>query len=157
MVADERHDAAFVVGAVLGGAAGAAYGLFSAPQAGRRTRDQLAEHADALVQRLADAVAGVRAQTGSTVAQVGDTVDGLVGRVHGSDRDDTTPIAADDEPIFTLPDPLEPDPIATTGSAADLGADIAPIALSVPVADSSADVVLDGPRPTAAGTPPMAG
>lgn len=156
-MADERHDAAFVVGAVVGGVAGAAYGLFSAPQAGRRTRGQLAEQADALVQRLADGVAALRAQTGSTVAQVSDTVEGLVGRGHGPDRDDTNPIVVDAEPAFTLPDPLEPDPIVATDPDADRTADIAPVVLGVPTADPATDVVLDGPRPTAAGPPPAGG
>jgi len=152
-VADERHDAAFVVGAVLGGVAGAAYGLFSAPQAGRRTRGQLAEQGDAVVQRLADGVAALRAQTGSAAAQVGETVEGLVGRGHSPDRDDTNPIVVDAEPVFTLPDPLEPDPIVATDPDTDLTADRAPVMLGAP----EADVVVDDPRQATDGPPPASG
>jgi hypothetical protein len=58
-VADERHDAAFVVGAVVGGVAGAVYALFNAPQAGARTRADLVARWSDAAERLAQGVAAL--------------------------------------------------------------------------------------------------
>lgn len=63
-MADERHDAAFVVGAVIGGLAAAAVTLFRAPQSGPRTRAQLAERI-----RPPAATAAQRARTAARAAQ----------------------------------------------------------------------------------------
>lgn len=52
-MANERHDVAFVAGAIVGSAVGAVYGLFSAPQAGWRTRADLSGFAEALGDRVA--------------------------------------------------------------------------------------------------------
>lgn len=52
--ATERHDAAFVVGAMIGGLAGATAALFRAPQAGDRTREQLASYIDMASQRATE-------------------------------------------------------------------------------------------------------
>lgn len=58
-MAAERHNAAFVVGAVVGGLAGAAGALWRAPQAGGRTRAQIAERWDEATERLAQGIADV--------------------------------------------------------------------------------------------------
>ena len=58
-MADERHDAAFVVGAVVGGVAGAVYALFNAPQAGERTRAELVARWNDAAERLAQGVAAL--------------------------------------------------------------------------------------------------
>jgi gas vesicle protein len=96
-VADERHDAAFVVGAVIGGLAAAAVTLFRAPQSGARTRAQLAERIGPPV-----ATARQRARTTARAAQgtsqrVSTVVVGSTGAVRarlgrGTDRPSTTTI-----------------------------------------------------------------
>jgi len=50
----ERHDVAFVAGAVVGAVAGSTAALFRAPQAGQRTREQLAGYASVASQRAND-------------------------------------------------------------------------------------------------------
>ena len=137
-VADERHDAAFVVGAILGGVAGATYTLFNAPQAGAQTRAQLAERRDAVAERLAAAIAEVDGRVRRLVAQVGAAARPVVERL-ASARPGSAPAEVEvatepaAEPVFTLPDPLEPDPVVREEPAAGMGEDI----------------VIEGPRPAA--------
>ncbi len=50
----ERHDTAFIVGAVLGAVAGSVAALWNAPQSGARTRAQLSERRDAMVTQIAE-------------------------------------------------------------------------------------------------------
>ncbi len=50
----ERHDTAFVVGALIGGLAGSTAALFRVPQAGHRTREQLAGYVGMASQRVTD-------------------------------------------------------------------------------------------------------
>jgi YtxH-like protein len=130
-VAGERHDAAFVVGAIIGGAAGATYALLNAPQAGRRTRAQLAEGLDAIAQRLLDAATALQS---FLQERGGPDADRAVGE----------PAPTAGEPLITLPDPLEPDPVAGGPAAPDTP----PVALTGADPTPDADVVLDGPRPT---------
>ncbi len=54
----DRHDAAFIVGAVLGAVVGGTAALFKVPLPGARTRAQLSERRDALVTQVADLSAG---------------------------------------------------------------------------------------------------
>lgn len=61
-MANQRHDVAFVVGAVVGSVAGAVYGLFNAPQAGWRTRADLSGSAEELGDRVAHRIAAVAAE-----------------------------------------------------------------------------------------------
>ena len=152
---DQRHDAAFVVGAILGGAGGAVYGLLHAPQAGARTRGQLAEQIDAVVQALLDAGGGARARADRLAEQAGAAVASVV-----PNRAEADPALgrslADTEPIFTLPDPLEPDPLVAAGPAGDAGPiDDVPVVLTGPrTLPADLDVVLDGPRPADADPAP---
>lgn len=81
-MAAERHDAAFIVGAVVGGLAGAAGALWLAPQAGARTRAQLAERWNDAAEKVAQGVAGVD-----------DRARGLLG------RDDDAPVVVVTPPV----------------------------------------------------------
>ncbi len=120
-VAKERHDVAFVVGAILGGLGGTVAALFNAPQSGQRTRDQLAGHANAVGQRISvgSSTLLLRGQ------QLTERATGAISSVAGRD-DATMPVATGsvaeaNEAVFTLPDP-----VVETGAGA---ADIAPVAL----------------------------
>jgi len=68
-VAAERHDAAFIVGAVLGGLAGAAGALFWAPQAGAQTRAQLGERWRDSTERLTQGIAGLETRARALLGQ----------------------------------------------------------------------------------------
>ena len=151
-MAGERHDVAFVVGAVLGGVAGAAITLLNAPQSGQQTRAQLAAQAEALIQAL-----------GAATSQVDDRALRLVDRAAGSipgrgdqpGADAPAAVAVEPagigigqgeaEPVYTLPDPLEPAPVVPTESR-EIGGD-AGAAADTP---GGVDVVIEGPRPTSA-------
>jgi gas vesicle protein len=61
-VTDERHDAAFVVGAVVGGLAGALYTLFNVPRAGASTRADLVERWNDGLERMAQGMAALDEQ-----------------------------------------------------------------------------------------------
>jgi gas vesicle protein len=127
-VAQERHDVAFVVGAVLGGLGGAVATLFTAPQSGQRTRDQLAGHANAVGQRISagSSTLQLRGQ------QLSERATGAINSVAGRDDATMSAVAGTDAGVFTLPDPLEPDPIIETGTGAP---DIAPVALNAAAVD----------------------
>ncbi len=122
----ERHETAFLVGAVLGGIAGATYGLLNAPQSGAQTRAGLVAQWNAAVERVAQAVAGVEASLREVVGD--DEAASAPTVVHPR-------IESITEPVVTLPDPLEPDPIVETTAATGRG----PTPVGV-------DVVVDGPR-----------
>ena len=67
---DERHDTAFVVGALLGGALGAVYALLNAPQSGRQTRSQLTGQVDAVTRPARESAHGVQQRTKGAVDTV---------------------------------------------------------------------------------------
>lgn len=50
----ERHNTAFVVGALIGGLAGSTAALFRTPQSGHQTREQLASYVGMASQRVTD-------------------------------------------------------------------------------------------------------
>ena len=157
-MADERHDAAFIVGAILGGLAGALGTLFWAPQSGAQTRTQLAERWNAAAERAAQGVATVDARTRELAARAGEGVAPVVERLErvrpGSDASRAEAVEAeatvevDVEPVFTLPDPLEPDPVVD--EAADAAVDV-PTALDPAAAGAAAgaepEAKADGPHP----------
>ncbi len=60
-MAGERHAVAFVVGAAVGGAIGAVYGLLNAPRPGIETRVELTERWHDVEERTAEEVATVEA------------------------------------------------------------------------------------------------
>lgn len=80
-MADQRHDAAFIVGAVVGGLAAGAYALVAAPQAGSETRVQLAERRDALAERLAQTTAEAEGQIRRLLARTQEQTAPLLDRV----------------------------------------------------------------------------
>ena len=156
-MADERHDAAFIVGAILGGLAGAVGTLFWAPQSGAETRTQLAERWNAAAERAAQGVATVDTRARDLAARAGEGVAPVVERLErirpGTDASPAEVIEAeatievDVEPVFTLPDPLEPDPVVD--EAADAAVDV-PTALdptSAGAAEAAPEAKADGPRP----------
>lgn len=164
-MADERHDAAFIVGAVVGGVAGAAFALFRAPQAGAQTRAQLAERRDAVSNRLAAGIAALDERARRLVARVGGAVAPVGARLEAI-RPAPPPsedVAGGGEPVFLLPDPLEPDPIVDPDP---IGRDAAGVATPPVAADGlprvlqdrvvsvpevpHVDVVIEGPRPSSA-------
>ena len=165
-VADQRHDAAFVVGAVLGGLAGATYGLLRAPQSGERTRAQLAEYAHAVVYRVeaaADRFADTAARLGGESRR---RVDGAVASVRGlAVRRSRTEVTSETRP------PASPAAIGSTAAGTDqaaagmdtgtvgTGRPAAPLdpnrewptpgqAVAAAQAAEGMDIVVDGPRPT---------
>lgn len=136
-MAEERHDAAFVVGAVVGGVAAGVYALFEAPQAGSQTRTQLQERRDAIGEHVAQATADVDGRVRRWLVRVDEQAAPLLRRVTGrraagevtrepiaADRSSPSArgSAADTEPFVTLPDPPAPDPVdAETTVAAEGG------------------------------------
>lgn len=68
-MAANRHEMAFIAGAVIGAVAGAAYGLFNAPQAGWRTRADLSAHAEELGDRLAGRITAITAEVGGLIGE----------------------------------------------------------------------------------------
>ena len=114
-MANERHDAAFVVGALLGGLAGGAYCLWVAPQAGAETRAELAQRWNVVAERLAQGVATIDAGARRAVTQVEERSAPVVARLERLRPAAGT--AASTEAVLLLPDPLEPDPIVLDDEA----------------------------------------
>lgn len=61
-MAKERHAVAFVVGAAIGGAIGAVYGLMNAPRPGIQTRADLTERWHDVEQRTAQEIANLETE-----------------------------------------------------------------------------------------------
>ena len=119
-MADERHDAAFIVGAILGGLVGGGYALFRVPQAGGQTRAQLWARGDGLTQRLSATTSALDGQTRTLLARANAETAPVVERLQrirtGALLSPSTDVVEPrtevvTEPVFTLPDPLEPDPV----------------------------------------------
>lgn len=115
-MARERHDAAFMVGALLGGVAGGVYGLFWAPQAGVRTRADLASRWGEATAQARQTVGGAEEQLRTALRRDAATPQPrppLATPVVGASGPFTE---ADGEPVLLLPDPLEADPVTIIGS-----------------------------------------
>ena len=123
-MATERHHAAFVGGAILGGIAGAAVTLWRVPQSGARTRAQIAERVESVLFRVLDGKPGPQATASS------DEAPPLA-----------TPLVTPDEvgDTILLPDPLDAAPVESADDPTE------PIATEAALA---ADVVIEGPHPT---------
>ena len=157
-MADERHDAVFVVGAVLGGVLGGAYALLNVPQSGAQTRAELAARWNGLTDQLAGAVAAVDEDVRRLAATAGDVAAPLTERLdrHRAETAAAVEVAEVEavvttesrEPVVTLPDPLEPDPIVPDESTMDAASDAERRAADATDGRASElDVVIEGPRP----------
>jgi gas vesicle protein len=67
-MARERHTVAFVVGAMLGGAFGAVYGLLNAPRPGAATRADLTERWHDVEERTAHEIAHLETEVRERIA-----------------------------------------------------------------------------------------
>ena len=67
-MAKERHTVAFVVGAALGGAVGAIYGLMNAPRPGAATRADLTERWHDVGERTAQEISNLETDVRDRVA-----------------------------------------------------------------------------------------
>src|SRR3712207_4374635 len=67
-MAKERHTVAFVIGAALGGAVGAIYGLMNAPRPGAQTRADLTERWHDVSERTAQEIANLETEVRDRVA-----------------------------------------------------------------------------------------
>ncbi len=67
-MARERHAVAFVLGAAVGGAIGAIYGLLNAPRAGMETRLDLTERWHDVEQRTAREIADLESDVRDRIA-----------------------------------------------------------------------------------------
>jgi len=133
----ERHNTAFFVGAIVGGLAGTAYALWTAPQAGARTRAQLAERLAGLTARAGQTIATVRAESAQLIERAVETVSAFAG------PEPKVPLPAHREPavaedVILIPEPGEPAPPAPVPGAIE----------ERPAPPADADIVIEGPRPT---------
>jgi gas vesicle protein len=67
-MARERHTVAFVIGAALGGAIGAIYGLVNAPRPGAATRADLTERWHDVEERTAQEIALIESEVRDRIA-----------------------------------------------------------------------------------------
>ena len=67
-MAKERHTVAFVIGAALGGAIGAVYGLMNAPRPGADTRANLTERWHDVGERTAEEIAHLDTEVRARIA-----------------------------------------------------------------------------------------
>lgn len=130
-VADDRHTAAFVVGATLGGIAGAAITLWNAPRSGAATRALIAERAEHLLFRL----------VGMTEWQP-EATDAVARKSGGGPPEQPVPPHAEPQPApASIPEVAQ--------LAEDGGAPLPATFLGQPVGERSTNVVLEdaGPAP----------
>jgi gas vesicle protein len=67
-MARERHAVAFVIGAAIGGAVGALYGLLNAPRPGIETRVDLTERWHDVEERTAQEIANLETEVRDRIA-----------------------------------------------------------------------------------------
>jgi gas vesicle protein len=67
-MAKERHAVAFVIGAAIGGAVGALYGLLNAPRPGIETRVDLTERWHDVEERTAQEIANLETEVRDRIA-----------------------------------------------------------------------------------------
>jgi gas vesicle protein len=65
---NERHTVAFVIGAALGGAVGAVYGLLNAPRPGADTRASLTERWHDVGERTAEEIGNLETEVRDRIA-----------------------------------------------------------------------------------------
>jgi gas vesicle protein len=81
-MAKERHAVAFVIGAAIGGAIGAVYGLLNAPRAGVETRIDLTERWHDVEERTAQEIANLETEVRDRIASEWSPQSGLGGPAH---------------------------------------------------------------------------
>lgn len=127
----ERQVGAFVFGVVLGGIAGAAYGLWTAPQAGAMTRQRLTDQARSIVQQAEQVMAALVDEGERLIESGRSSIAALAERAPKTEREPEPAVpaapAAADEVIATVPVP--------------------------PATPTPTDEVIEGPRP--ASPPPQ--
>jgi len=69
-MAKERHPVAFLMGAAIGGAVGAIYGLLNAPRAGAETRSGLTERWHEIEDQTEQSIAEIESQVNERVDQI---------------------------------------------------------------------------------------
>ena len=69
-MAKERHPVAFLLGAAIGGAVGAVYGLLNAPRSGAETREDLTERWHEIEDRTEQSIAEIETQVSERVDQM---------------------------------------------------------------------------------------
>lgn len=128
-MAEERHTTAFVVGAVLGGLAGAAFVLWTAKRSGVQTRALIAEKTEAVLFRLTG-MDKTQAE-GPPMAAAPPPSEAVAHPGHDVAAD-TTPISA---------------PVAGVHVDRGDGARLPTTFRGEVLTETPADIVLDGPRP----------
>jgi gas vesicle protein len=69
-MAKERHPVAFLLGAAIGGAVGAVYGLLNAPRPGTETRSGLTERWHEIEDRTEQSIVEIESQVSERVEQI---------------------------------------------------------------------------------------
>jgi hypothetical protein len=133
-LAKERHTTAFVVGMVLGGLAGAAYVLWTAPRSGAQTRASIADKTEAVLFRLTG-MDEARSDGGSAAVPPPS--------FGAAPRPVNDGVAADAD---TAPIPV-PAPAAGTAEDEDEEQKLPSTFRGEVLTERPTDVVLDGPRP----------
>lgn len=101
----ERHDMAFITGAVVGGLAAAAVTLFRAPQAGARTRAQIAERLEPVTSKTSELSRTVANQSRSLTDQSAVKSRGLTTTIRSKvQREDQ--VASEQTDEFVVVEPL---------------------------------------------------
>lgn len=112
----ERHDMAFITGAVVGGLAAAAVTLLRAPQAGARTRAQIAERLEPVTSKTSELSRTVANQSRSLTDQSAARSRGLTTTIRSKvQREDQVASERTDEFVVVEPlgtSDLEPLPAA---------------------------------------------
>lgn len=136
-----EHRAAFAVGALLGGAAGAVWTLFNVPRSGAATRAEIVRVVETAAGSVRSAVVGAREQVRETGERAADRVALAVDAVTGGRADDAT------EPLPTVSTapPTASSPSSAAGVAATSVDPAAPVATDGPVGNDDRDdlVLLD--------------
>jgi len=82
-VGSDRHDAAFIVGAVLGAVVGGTAALFRVPLPGARVRTQLSERREAITTQLANLSSGAEGSARQMLAHADEQATAVKERIAG--------------------------------------------------------------------------
>jgi hypothetical protein len=145
-VAEERHTTAFVVGAILGGLAGAGATLWKTPRSGQGTRALIAERAEGFLFRLTGMDEWQPAESGAAPASAGPAT--APPSPHPTPAVASVPVGDAATPPDRLSTPPS-DEVAAGIAAATEDEPALPLTFrGETLTESPADAVLDGPRPT---------